>query len=158
MPDIVVTNMTATPLGLYDVDGSYVVIGALGGFGVIDPDTPSAEIIGIYTSSGSAASVPAAVPENTVAPVATGADLTVGQTVTCAAGTWTGAPAPVITYQWQVSDGEGWADIEGADESGLALSEGLIGGDVRCVVTGTNAVGDDTATSNPLGPVLADEG
>jgi len=154
MADIAVTNETATPLGLYDVDGSYRVAGALGGVVVVDPDTPSREIIDIYTSTGAASEVEASAPENTVAPVASG-NVEVGDTVSVTAGTWTGVPTPVLTYQWQVSDGEGWEVIAGETASSLDLIADFVGEDVRCVVTGTNGAGADTANSNPLGPVTS---
>ena len=155
MADIIVTNLTATPLGLHDVDGSHVVVGAMGGAAILDPDTPSGEIIGIYTSTGAATDAEASAPENTVAPVASGT-VEVGDTVSVTDGTWTGLPAPTITYQWQVSDGEGWEDIEGETSSSIDLIVDFVGEDVRCVVTGTNAVGTDTANSNPLGPVTSE--
>lgn len=152
MADIAVTNLTATPLGLYDVDGSYRIAGAIGGVVVVDPDVPSREIVDIYKGAGAATEVEAAAPDNTVAPVASG-DLEVGDTVSVTSGTWTGTPTPVLTYQWQVSDGENWGDIEGETGSSLELVADFVDEDVRCVVTGTNEIGTDTATSNPLGPV-----
>lgn len=155
MADTVVTNLTATPLGLHDVDGSHVVVGAMGGMAVLDPDAPSAEVIGIYVGGGSATAVAGAAPDNTVAPVASGT-VEVGDTVSATAGTWTGTPTPVLTYQWQVSDGDGWEDIEGETSSSLDLIADFVGEDVRCAVTGTNAVGTDTANSNPLGPVTSE--
>lgn len=156
MADTAVTNLTATPLGLYDVDGSHVVVGPLGGTGVVDPDKASADVLSVYSKSGAATTTAAAAPNNTVAPVASGT-LDVGDTVSVTTGTWTGAPAPVLTYQWEVSDGEGWAEIEGATEATLELVADFVSEDVRCVVTGTNAMGTDTATSNPLGPVTSGE-
>lgn len=156
MADTIVTNLSATPLGLYDVDGAYHVVGAMGGSAVIDPDVPSAEIIGIYASSGQATAIVGDAPANTAAPVASGT-LDVGDTVSVTDGTWTGTPTPTLTYQWQVSDGEDWQDIESATSSDLELVVDFVGEDVRCVVTGTNSIGSDTATSNPLGPVTAEE-
>lgn len=152
MADTAVINYTATPLGLYDIDGSYVVVGAMGGTAVLDPDKTSANVLGVYASTGEAATSAAAAPENTEAPVASG-DTEIGDTVSVTTGTWTGNPTPVLTYQWQVSDGDGWEDIEGATSNELVLTEELYGEDVRCVVTGTNVVGTDSANSNPLGPV-----
>lgn len=152
MADIAVTNLTATPLGLYDVDGSYRIAGAIGGVVVVDPDVPSREIVDIYKGAGAATEVEAAAPANTVAPVASG-DTEIGDTVSVTTGTWTGSPTPVLTYQWQVSDGESWEDIEGATSNELVLTEALYEEDVRCVVTGTNVVDTDSANSNPLGPV-----
>lgn len=152
MAESVVTNLTATPLGLYDADGSHHVAGALGGIAVLEPDFASASVIEVYTGGGSATVGVGASPENTVAPVASG-DLEVGDTVSVTTGTWTGNPAPVLTLQWQVSDGEAWEDIEGETGTTLLLDAAFEGEDVRCVVTGTNVLGDDSATSNPLGPV-----
>lgn len=156
MADTVVTNLTATPLGLHDVDGSHVVVGAMGGSAVLDPDKASADVLGVYSKSGAATATGAAAPDNTVAPVASGT-LDVGDTVTVTAGTWTGNPTPTLTYQWEVSDGEGWVEIDDATDPTLELIAGYVDEDVRCVVTGTNAVGTDSATSNPLGPVTDPE-
>lgn len=156
MADTVVTNLTATPLGLHDVDGSYVVVGAMGGTAVLDPDKASADIIDVYSKSGEAATGVAAAPDNTVAPVASG-DTEIGDTVSVTAGTWTGNPTPVLTYQWQLSDGDSWEDIEGETSNELELIADFVGEDVRCVVTGTNVLGTDAATSNPLGPVTDPE-
>ena len=152
MADTAVTNLTATPLGLYDIDGSHVVVGAMGGIAVLDPDMTSADVLSVYASSGEAVTGVAAAPANTVAPVASG-DTEIGDTVSVTTGTWTGFPTPVLTYQWQVSDGENWEDIDGATSNELVLTEALYGEDVRCVVTGTNVVNTDSANSNPLGPV-----
>lgn len=156
MADTVVTNLTATPLGLHDIDGSHVVVGAMGGSAILDPDKASADVLGVYTRSGAATASAAAAPDNTVAPVASGT-LDVGDTVSVTTGTWTGNPAPVLTYQWQVSDGDEWEDIEGETEPTLELIADFVGEDVRCVVTGTNVLGADSATSNPLGPVTDPE-
>lgn len=156
MADTVVTNRTATPLGLYDIDGSHVVVGALGGSAIVDPDKASADVLGVYTKSGAATATAAAAPDNTVAPVASGT-LDVGDTVSVTTGTWTGNPTPTLTYQWEVSDGEGWVGIDDATDPTLELIADYVDEDVRCVVTGTNAVGTDSATSNPLGPVTDPE-
>ena len=156
MADTLVTNLTATPLGLHDVDGSHVVVGPLGGSAVLDPDKASADVISVYAKSGAGTASAATAPDNTVAPVASG-DLDIGDTVSVTTGTWTGNPTPVLTYQWQVSDGDGWEDIEGETSNELELIADFVGEDVRCVVTGTNALGTDSATSNPLGPVTDPE-
>ena len=50
MADTVVTNLTATPLGLHDVDGSHVVVGAMGGTAVLDPDKASGASFLTYAS------------------------------------------------------------------------------------------------------------
>ena len=152
MADTAVINHTATPLGLYDIDGSHVVVGPLGGSAALEPDKASADVLSVYASTGEAVTGVAAAPANTVAPVASG-DTEIGDTVSVTTGTWTGFPTPVLTYQWQVSDGESWEGIEGATSNELVLTEALYEEDVRCVVTGTNVVDTDSANSNPLGPV-----
>jgi hypothetical protein len=154
MADTVVTNQGATPLGLHDVDASHAVVGALGGSAIFEPDAISAQIIDIYAKAGMTSATTAAAPVNTVAPVASG-DVEVGDTVSVTAGTWTGNPTPTLTYQWEVSDGDAWAEIEGATSNSLILTEDLVGEDVRCVVTATNGVGTESANSNPVGPVVA---
>lgn len=154
MADTLVTNPTATPLGLYDVDGSHKVAGALGGQAIVDPDFATQSVLGVW---GVSTSTPAA-PANTVAPVASGADLTEGQEVECTAGTWTGNPAPAITYQWQEDGGTAtWVNINGATSATLVLPADAVGADIRCVVTATNLAGTDSENSNELGPVLSGE-
>jgi hypothetical protein len=83
------------------------------------------------------------LPVNIVAPAVTGT-ATVGQTLSTTNGTWTGAPAPTFTYQWQ-RDG---ADISGATSSTYLLVEADIGNPIRCVVTATNPLGAVSANSN----------
>src|SRR5690554_705476 len=99
MANTLLTNETASPLGLYDADGSYVVIGAMGGSAIVDPDMTSADVIGVYTASGSASASTPSAPVNTVAPSISG-DAVVGETLTADPGTWTGNPEPTFAYQW----------------------------------------------------------
>ena len=84
-------------------------------------------------------------PANTVAPAISGDD-SVGSTLTCSAGTWTGSPAPTLAYQWRV---------DGVDESGETATTfdttGLAEGDVvTCRVTGTNASGSANVTTSSV--------
>lgn len=87
-------------------------------------------------------------PVNTVAPVVSGSE-TVGDTLTCTTGTWTGS-TPVFTYQWQRG---GWSNIVGATASTYLLTGDDEKVDVRCVVTATNSVGTASANSNKVGPI-----
>jgi len=91
-------------------------------------------------------------PVNTVAPVVSGT-ATFGQTLTTTNGTWTGAPAPTFTYQWQ----RGVGNISGATSSTYVLVAADVGNTVRCVVTATNAVapGGVSANSNSTATVAA---
>lgn len=88
------------------------------------------------------------------APVFTGSSVIsgtpeVGQTLTCTPGTRTGYPTPTVTFQWRA---EG-VNIGGATASTYVLTSGESGDDIDCVVTATNIHGNDTDTSNTLGPV-----
>lgn len=82
------------------------------------------------------------VPANTVLPVITGTTK-LGYTLSCSTGTWNGAPTPTFTYQWK----RGGVDITSATNA----TYDLVGGDentvITCAVTGTNALGNSTATS-----------
>lgn len=152
----VVTNNSATALGLWDTSTAHHVVAGLCGAAVLTPDAPSQAAIDVLTSSGSVVTSTAAGVENTAAPVASG-DVAVDETLSCTTGTWTGNPAPTYTYQWQVSDNgtTGWADVAGEASDSYTIVAGDLTKHLRCVVTATNAVGSDTANSNALGPVVA---
>ena len=90
---------------------------------------------------------PIGPPVNTVPPVITGTPQ-VGQTLTVAVGTWSGSPT--FTGQWF----RGATPIAGAvgpTYNLVALDSGAI---ISAEITGTNANGSSTATSNSVGPVL----
>jgi len=88
------------------------------------------------------------LPVNTVAPAVTGT-ASVGQTLTTTNGTWTGAPAPTFTYQWQRNT----VDISGATSSTYVLDFPDAGKAIRCVVTATNSLGAVSANSNSTASV-----
>jgi hypothetical protein len=74
---------------------------------------------------------------------------TVGQTLTCTIGNWTGEPTQ-YAYQWQ-SDG---TDIVGGSTStSYVVVEGDVGHSLACVVTATNAAGSTRAP--PSNAVMA---
>lgn len=91
-----------------------------------------------------------AAPVNTVAPTITGT-AQVGQTLTANDGTWTGVPAPVITYQWQANS----VNIGGATGKTYVPIVGQIGQTIRCVVTGTNPSGAVPANTAQTAAVIA---
>lgn len=99
-----------------------------------------------------------AAPVNTAPPVITG-DAEIGETLTTTDGTWTGNPEPTYTYQWQrSSDGENdWTAIEGATGATHTLVEDDKDQYIRCIVTGTNSEGSDSANSNVIGPIVDPE-
>ena len=91
-------------------------------------------------------------PVNTVAPVVSGT-ATFGQTLSTTNGTWTGAPAPSFTYQWQRST----VDIGAATSSTYVLVAADVGNTIRCVVRATNTIAPSgvTANSNSTATVAA---
>lgn len=86
-------------------------------------------------------------PSNSVAPVASGT-ARIGQTLSCTTGTWTGDATITYTYQWQRAG----VNIGGATSSSYVLVTADGGQAIRCRVTGTNAAGNSTASSNTLTP------
>jgi hypothetical protein len=91
-------------------------------------------------------------PVNTVAPVVSGT-ASFGSTLTTTNGTWTGAPAPTFTYQWQRVT----TNISGATSSTYVLVAADVGNTIRCVVTATNAIAPSgvAANSNSTSSVAA---
>lgn len=82
------------------------------------------------------------VPVNVAVPTISGT-VTIGSTLTSSTGTWTGAPAPTFTYQWQ----RGTTNISGATSSTYTIQLGDAGNTLRCVVTATNSLGSASANS-----------
>lgn len=84
-------------------------------------------------------------PVNTVAPVASGT-ARIGETLSCTTGTWTGTAPIVYTYQWRRNG----SDITGETNNTyvvVALDAGL---GVDCIVTATNDLGPESASSNSI--------
>lgn len=95
------------------------------------------------------------IPENSVAPVATGTT-TVGLNVLCTSGDWLYNPTS-FAYQWQTSTNgtTGWTNLVDATNSVYTLQSTENGLYVRCAVVGSNAAGASSpANSNALGPVI----
>jgi hypothetical protein len=82
---------------------------------------------------------------NTSAPVASGTPA-LGQTLSCASGTWTGLASLAYAYQW-LRDGSA---IAGANASTYTVQAADQGDVLSCEVTATNKLGGATATSSPL--------
>ncbi|MDO9407577.1 hypothetical protein [Patulibacter sp.] len=85
-------------------------------------------------------------PTNTAVPTISGT-ATVGQTLTCAPGTWTGTPS--FTYAWR----RGGTPV--ATGASYALVAADAGQPITCVVTGTNGAGSSSATSAAVTPAAA---
>lgn len=95
------------------------------------------------------------VPHNLKTPVLSGEEQ-VGQTLTVDVGVWGGADTITFSYQWQLDSGSGFANITDATSSSYTIQAGDEGSDLRCVVTGTNGDGSDSANSNSV-TVIATE-
>lgn len=92
-----------------------------------------------------------APPANTVAPAVTGT-ATVGQTLTCSGGTWTGTPAPsTAQYQWLRNGFQ----ISNAVASTYVLTAGDLGAIISCLVRRSNIYGDVYRESNRTAAVIA---
>ena len=95
-----------------------------------------------------AATVKSSAPVNTVAPAVTGT-ASIGSTLSCSTGTWTGDATINYTYQWQHVT----TNISGATSSTYVISYLYYNETIRCVVTGTNGVGNSSANSNATSAV-----
>lgn len=90
---------------------------------------------------------PAVAPSGP-APTITG-NVQVGSEITCVPGEWSGTAPIELTYEWFVN-GE---LVDGETASELELTAGMESEMVYCRVTGTNAVGEASMDSEPVGPV-----
>jgi hypothetical protein len=110
-----------------------------------DGQTASAAVLAVGTA-----------PANTALPTISGTPA-VGSTLTAAAGTWTGTPAPTFAYQWERCDsgGANCADIGGATGTTYLLAQADAGSTIRVRVIGTNAGGSTSAQSAPTAAVTA---
>jgi len=106
---------------------------------------------GTLSRNSAAANVPAVTPpKNTVKPLLGGPNpAALGDTLTCSNGTWTGAPTPVIAYEWLRSgvtipfEYGGTYVVQPAD-AGATISCRVTGfnvkADVSVIATGTRAI------------------
>jgi len=107
------------------------------------------------SGSGTATSRPTDVVKSTgTAPAATSPPAITGtfkegNTLTVAAGSWSGSPAPTFTYQWQRCDATGGAcaDLSGSSATTYAAVAADVGTTLRVKVTGTNSHGATLATT-----------
>lgn len=100
-----------------------------------------AEIIVDPTSSGTA-------PYVTAVPAITGTP-TVGQTLTCSTGTWSGDATITYAYQWYANN----IAISGANSSTFVLTSSQLGKRVTARVTASNLSGNASATTAPTSAV-----
>lgn len=99
------------------------------------------EIVVNPTSAGVA-------PFYTAVPAITGT-ATVGQTLTCSTGTWSGDATIAYSYQWYANS----IAISGATASTFVLTSAQLGRRVTARVTATNAAGTASSTTAPTAAV-----
>jgi hypothetical protein len=89
-------------------------------------------------------------PTNTAKPTISDTTPQSGQTLTASPGTWTGDQPITFTYQWQRCNttGAACATITGATQQTYVVQAEDVGSTLRVVVTGRNAVGTSSATSD----------
>lgn len=92
-------------------------------------------------------------PSNTSLPVVSGT-AEVGELLTCSPGTWLGSPTPRFTYQWKRNGVAIAGEVLGYYRTVTADA----GTSISCAVTGLNAAGKATATSNSLSVVTGTAG
>jgi hypothetical protein len=113
-------------------------------------------------TSGSAAATSnptarvAATPQNTTPPSISGV-ATAQQTLTATPGTWSGAPTPTLTYQWQRCNAQAGAcsAITGATANRYKLSAADVHSTIEVVVAATNSAGAVSAASKATATVRA---
>lgn len=90
------------------------------------------------------------IPFNVSAPVISG-NASVNSNLVSTTGNWSTIYGANYTYQWQANT----ANISGATANTYTLTTNELGDNILCIVTATNAYGSASASSNTLGPVLA---
>jgi hypothetical protein len=142
---------SASPLSPWTNQGDITVTGTVQSSFATYPNPPASGQTATWTGGSAqwgtvgAVVIAAQAPANTVAPAATGTG-TVGQTLSCTTGTWTGDATIVYTYQWQRNT----VDIGSATNNTYVLAVADAGKSIRCVVTATNSVSAVTANSNAI--------
>jgi Papain family cysteine protease len=112
------------------------------------------EAVSVGALQGSGPVTPGTAPANTALPRISGT-ASLGQTLSATSGTWSPA-ATAYTYQWQRStDGVTWNSIPGATATTYVVAAGDLGARLRVSITALNSAGSGTASSAPVGPVVA---
>lgn len=102
-----------------------------------------------FKVSGSTVTGASAAPTNTLLPAISAAQARVGYLMTAVPGNWTGTPT--FTYQWKKAG----TNLAGATGATYMPVVGDIGGAISVAITGTNIVGNATATSVATANVVA---
>jgi len=90
--------------------------------------------------------IPTSPPSNSVRPVVTGG-IAVGYVATSTSGSWTGYPAPTLTYKWYRGD-----TLIAENTTSYTIQASDVAQPITCQVTATNTSGSATAISKPITP------
>jgi hypothetical protein len=116
----------------------------------------AAGAVTVLAVAGLSNAASSAAPVNTVEPKISGTPQE-GQTLSATSGTWTSSTTPSYAYQWRRCDtqGNGCANIGGADTSTYLVRSADVGNTLRVRVTAKNADGSTQASSNETAVVKA---
>ncbi|HEV7641580.1 MAG TPA: hypothetical protein VGO39_12005 [Gaiellaceae bacterium] len=116
----------------------------------------AAGAVTVLAVAGLSNAASSAAPVNTVEPKISGTAQE-GQTLSATSGTWTSSTTPSYAYQWRRCDtqGNGCANIGGADTSTYLVRSADVGNTLRVRVTAKNADGSTQASSNETAVVKA---
>ncbi len=136
---------TLTGLGTGSYNVEFTVFGAKGEAEYIVQSDNGVGVTAEHKTPGIDAALVRKEPFDTAAPVASGTPA-VGQTLSCANGSWTGEPKPTFTDTW-LRNGSA---IAGATATTYVVQAADQGTGVACKVTATNKHGSTSAVSNTL--------
>lgn len=110
-------------------------------------------LMAIWVNLTAAAPSGASAPVNSGAPAISGS-FVVGQTVTCAPGTWSNTPS--FTYQWTsaTTAGGAYSTISLATQQTYTIPVTQVGNFLKCIVTATNTAGSASATTPATTQIL----
>lgn len=97
---------------------------------------------GVGSEDSSDVSVPAERPKDEGLPQIAGSPV-IGETLTCEAGQWKGAPAPTYAFQWRLQG----RPIAGAERSSYVVGVEDAEGSLTCAVTASNSGGEVSVSS-----------
>jgi hypothetical protein len=100
---------------------------------------------GVAEAVSNSLEIPGRAPKDVTRPKISGT-ATVGGTLLCASGTWSGEPAPEFTFHWLLNG----VEVPSASTNKYTVASSDRGLSLSCQVTGTNSAGAGIATSDPL--------
>ena len=112
--------------------------------------TNSAGSSSAATAASAVVSAPSSAPVMTLPPSVSGT-VAVGQQLQASTGSWTGAPAPSFSYQWQDCDSNGnnCVPVQAATNASYTIQGSDVGFTLEVVVTASNSAGTGLASSPP---------